>query len=154
MITCKNCGTPNPATSKFCEKCGNPLFAPPTPTPSMPPAIPKAPSDEDMAKKIRQAVHGYIKDHYRLSSISDKTAQLIRPKKIEMWFSVLFLVGLPLVGGFIATSPSSFLIGIVVIGLGQLLFLLQLAYYLARRDDSVYLFIDSDGAVGTISYAE
>ena len=72
---------------------------------------------------LEQAIAKYVKRGYRVTARTDTTAQLLRPKKFSLlWALAWFLL----------------------FGIGILVYLI---YYWSKRDDTVYLEVDSAGRV-------
>ena len=72
---------------------------------------------------LQQEINKYVKQDYRVVSQTDTTAQLVRPKKFSCLIALLALL-------------------IVVIG-----FIIYLIYYVAKRDDQIYIEVDENGKV-------
>ena len=74
-------------------------------------------SREDRSGILEKEVRKYVRQGYRVTSRTDTTAQLVKPKKFSFfWFCV----------------------GVII---------LYLAYYMAKKDKTIYLEVDKVGRI-------
>lgn len=172
FIRCPNCNAKNYATARNCDKCGAELYpavnanvppaqndlpvqsAPPSPTsppdsnalavPPPPPAInqsavipqqgdPRILSVEQRQAILAKEIQHYIKQDFRVVSQTATTAQLVKPKRMSCGVALLVLI------------VSIFTFGI--------LFLLYLIWYIAQKDQQVYIDVDEYGKVNALNRA-
>jgi hypothetical protein len=75
-------------------------------------------------RALQDRVNKYIRDGYRVVSQSPTTAQLVRPKKFSLFFFLLWLI--------------------VGLGFGALVYI---GWYMAKRDEQIYLVVDANARV-------
>lgn len=80
-------------------------------------------STEDRAAVLEREVQSYVKKGYRVMSRTDITAQLVKPKHF------------------------SFILAIILLIIMVLPFFLYLLWYLAAKDQTVYLSVDDKGKI-------
>jgi zinc-ribbon domain len=127
---CSECGAAIDVAAKFCSGCGTQVNAPAegvTAVPVSPASASSQPATLSLEER-REILHAelgrYALAGYRVVAQTDTTAQLIRPKT----FSCL-----------IAAVLLAFTFGILLVP--------YLIWYVARRDEQVYLEIDERGRV-------
>jgi hypothetical protein len=75
-------------------------------------------------QRLQAEINRYIGRGFRVLNQTDTTAQLVRPKKFSLlWFIIWLILGL---------------------GVGALIYA---GWYMAKRDEQVYLTVDADGKV-------
>jgi hypothetical protein len=80
-------------------------------------------STQQRTEILDREVRNYVKKGYRVVSRSDTTAQLVRPKKFSLLIALICFV--------LAVVP----------------FVLYLLWYMASRDKTVYLEVDTNGKI-------
>jgi len=77
------------------------------------------------AQALETAIAGYVRKGFIVQSRSEFSAQLIKHKKFSLFWALFWLI--------MAVLP----------------FFIYLLYYLAKKDQSVYLYVDEYGRVTT-----
>jgi len=72
---------------------------------------------------LENAVAFYIRQGYRVSSQTENTAQLVKPKKFDLFCAVILFI--------ILIVP----------------FILYLLYYLSQKDKTIYIVVDDEGKI-------
>lgn len=80
-------------------------------------------SGTDLREILQKEINGYVRRGFHVASQTDTTAQLIKPKKFSFWWALLWFL---------------------LFGVGLLIYVL---YYLAKKDETVYLEVSPDGQV-------
>jgi hypothetical protein len=106
--TCPVCGTSVTEQAAICLKCKTPFGA----------WLPEA-----RKAVLQKAISEYVSRGYRVMSLSDYTAQLVKPKTFSCLWSFLWLL---------------------LFGVGLIVYLL---WYAAKRDQNVFLTVDEIGRV-------
>lgn len=160
FIRCPNCNAKNFEKDKQCSKCGAELHAPanqaatspapapgdstivpqppaqPTSTAIAPQVTPPQPVDpriisvEQRQMILGQEIQSYIKQGYRVVSQTSTTAQLVKPKRLDCGVAVLVL-----------------LLSIITLGI---VFILYLIWYVAQKDQQVYIDVNEYGKVNAV----
>lgn len=76
----------------------------------------------------------YAAEGFRIVSRTGTSAQLVKPKQFNFWLALFFLIGL----GW-------------VFGIGVILLIIYVLYYIAKREEQVYLAVDPGGNVSVVS---
>ena len=98
--------------------------------------------------RLNQQVMLYIDSGYHIVWRDDQAAQMLLPKRLDAWAGIAFAVGFPFVGSLLAIVIP--ILGFALIGLGTLLFVAQLIWYLGARDRTAFLYLDENGVVQAI----
>jgi hypothetical protein len=139
---CSHCDDPNPENYRYCGNCGYtfpppvqgvPLVSyvmPPTAAPSViSAAVSNELTEQDRAAILDKRIPKYVSQGFYVSARTPTTAQLVKPKRLSCFWVLFWLLFTPITLG--------------------LTFILYLLYYLTKKDEMVYLTVDTQGVVHT-----
>ena len=117
MIICNKCGAKNPDGATYCNNCGLSIGAPDS-------LIGVKPlTDQERSAILSREIKKYVRRDFRVISRTDTTTQLVKPKKFSFLWALFWLI---------------------MFGVGLIFYLI---YYLAKKDEVIYIEVESSGEV-------
>ena len=129
-IRCTSCNDENPDGYLFCGNCGKSL-----PSFSGSPVSASAQHALILDKQIPE----YISRGFHVIARTETTTQLLKPKSLGCFWG-LFWLGVSIVISIFVPVPISCFLPILIL-------LSYLAYYLTKKDEAIYLYVDPQGNV-------